>query len=112
MTTEKNAAPSAEAQKCVQHIQCGAEEFWHAAENIDALLARVRREARAEAERLRDVALMRATSAANAGKRLATGEYIDWSSAGGPNECQHGVADRIPCAHCDRLTVNNWSDSQ
>lgn len=46
---KKNDAPSAEAQKCVQHIQCGAEEFWHAAENIDALLSRVRREARAEA---------------------------------------------------------------
>lgn len=31
--------------------------------------------------------------------------YVDWASAGGPNECSHGFAAGIPCPHCDRLLV-------
>ncbi len=30
----------------------------------------------------------------------ATG-YLHWSEAGGPNECEHGYAEGIPCPHCD-----------
>jgi hypothetical protein len=27
--------------------------------------------------------------------------YLPWYDAGGPNECEHGYADGIPCPHCD-----------
>jgi hypothetical protein len=28
-------------------------------------------------------------------------KYLDWASAGGPNECKHGYAAGIPCPDCD-----------
>ena len=28
-------------------------------------------------------------------------EYLHWSQAGGPNECEHGYAEGIPCPNCD-----------
>jgi hypothetical protein len=28
--------------------------------------------------------------------------YLPWYEAGGPNECEHGYADGIPCPHCDQ----------
>lgn len=27
--------------------------------------------------------------------------YLHWSQAGGPNECEHGYAEGIPCPKCD-----------
>jgi hypothetical protein len=29
-------------------------------------------------------------------------KYLDWASAGGPNECEHGYAKGIPCPRCDK----------
>lgn len=29
------------------------------------------------------------------------GDYLHWSEAGGPNECEHGYAEGIPCPDCD-----------
>ena len=28
-------------------------------------------------------------------------KYLHWSEAGGPNECEHGYAEGIPCPNCD-----------
>jgi predicted RNase H-like nuclease (RuvC/YqgF family) len=28
-------------------------------------------------------------------------QYLHWSQAGGPNECEHGYAEGIPCPNCD-----------
>jgi hypothetical protein len=33
--------------------------------------------------------------------RSAKTEYLHWSQAGGPNECEHGYAEGIPCPNCD-----------
>jgi len=33
----------------------------------------------------------------------ATKKYVDWASAGGPDECSHGYAAGIPCPHCDAM---------
>lgn len=27
--------------------------------------------------------------------------YTPWENAGGPNECEHGYAEGIPCERCD-----------
>jgi multidrug efflux pump subunit AcrA (membrane-fusion protein) len=31
-----------------------------------------------------------------------TTKYLHWSEAGGPNECEHGYAEGIPCPQCDK----------
>jgi hypothetical protein len=46
-------------------------------------------------------------------------EYLHWSVAGGPNECEHGYAEGIPCPNCDvnprlielRAEVDYWRDA-
>ncbi len=48
---------------------------------------------------LEEVAGLRADVAAL--RRLRAGRYMPWESAGGPNECAHGVAAGIACLRCD-----------
>jgi len=41
----------------------------------------------------------------SASERLRSYKYLPWEQAGGPEECQHGVAAGIPCRNCDAQTV-------
>jgi hypothetical protein len=38
-------------------------------------------------------------------ERLKLGKYINWTNAGGPNECAHGVAEALACRKCDEELV-------
>lgn len=40
-----------------------------------------------------------------AARRLVAGAYTPWESAGGPNECAHGVAGSLACRACDLAVV-------
>jgi len=44
-----------------------------------------------------------------ASERLRVGRYLDWGAAGGPDECQHGVAAGIACRACDQALVEGAS---
>ena len=40
-------------------------------------------------------------------RRLRLATYVPWESAGGAEECAHGVARGIACLRCDRIMVKN-----
>lgn len=40
-----------------------------------------------------------------AARRLVTGEYPAWTSAGGLDECEHGIAGALNCRACDLAVV-------
>ena len=44
--------------------------------------------------------------------RLRIGKYVSWGNAGGPNECEHGRADGIPCPTCDAEIVSAATGGQ
>lgn len=44
-----------------------------------------------------------------AAKRIELGKYLDWSSAGGVDNCKHGYGAGIPCPRCDRETVKTFT---
>jgi hypothetical protein len=48
----------------------------------------------------------RLRKALGAAKRIAAGQYHAWSVSGGPNECEHGYHETIPCPACDLATLN------
>lgn len=50
-------------------------------------------------------AVLELREALKATQRLVDGKYLDWTNAGGPNECLHGYADGIPFRKCDIETV-------
>jgi len=44
----------------------------------------------------------------DAALRLLVHKYIDWTKAGGRNECDHGIAEGIACRRCDETTVLHY----
>jgi len=48
--------------------------------------------------------------AVKAAWRLRYYKYYDWSLAGGPNDCAHGVAEGIHCERCDELLLRKTHD--
>jgi len=44
----------------------------------------------------------------DAALRLLAHDYPDWARSGGPNECQHGIAEGIACKRCDEAIVRAY----
>lgn len=56
--------------------------------------------------------LARLRKIADAAWRLRNHKYVEWSYAGGQNECKHRVGDFTPCPRCDQDTVDAARRSQ
>ena len=54
--------------------------------------------------------LKRYEAVVEAAKRLVFGySYVHWTRGGGPNECEHGIADGICCVKCDTKLLESIS---
>jgi hypothetical protein len=93
---------SSRPERCAITGNYGYEEGGVCSKREDSdLICALRNAAPALLESARELERMRSVAARLARSLKLERVYIDWGSAGGPDECAHGYGRGLPCPQCD-----------